>query len=445
NEKATVKHILRQLTEERGLDPPAALADMRFSFIKDLVSATVVEPRESKERARSRRIDKVLTGRFTAIPAFLVGMSLIFYLTFDGIGFWAQEWLASLIDNLTTGVDRLMNEGGVDEVIRSLVVDGVFGGVGSVLSFMPIIITLFFFLSLLEDSGYMARIAFVMDKLLRKIGLSGRSVVPLLVGFGCSVPGIMASRTLPSERDRRMTVLLTPFMSCTAKLPIYAFISAAFFPHCAARVMISLHLLGIVMAVVVALIFKKTMFRGEAVPFVMELPNYRMPSFKNVVRRLWDKASDFLRRAFTVIFMAGIVIWFLQTFDFRLSVVDNSHDSMLAWLAGLLSPVFEPMGFGDWRVTTSLLSGFMAKESVVSTAVVVFGSTSQMLATMGSVSAYALLVFCLLYTPCVAAIASVGRELGWRYAVGVIVGQCVLAWIVSFAIYNIMSMLPVAF
>ena len=443
NEKATVRHILQQLSEERGLDPAAALADMRFSFIKDLASATVVEPRESKERVRSRRIDKFLTGRFTAIPAFLVGMSLIFYLTFDGVGFVAQEWLASLIDNLTAVVDRLMKEGGVDNVIRSLVVDGVFGGVGSVLSFMPIIITLFFFLSILEDSGYMARIAFVMDKLLRKIGLSGRSVVPLLVGFGCSVPGIMASRTLPSERDRRMTVLLTPFMSCTAKLPIYAFISAAFFPDCAVWVMISLYLLGIVMAVVVALIFKKTMFRGEAVPFVMELPNYRMPSFKNVVRLLWEKASDFLRRAFTVIFMAGIVIWFLQTFDFHLSVVDNSHDSMLAWLAGLISPVFEPMGFGDWRVTTSLLSGFMAKESVVSTAVVVFGSTSQMLATMGSVSAYALLVFCLLYTPCVAAIAAVGREFGRRYALGVVVGQCVVAWIVSFLIYNIMSVFPI--
>ena len=440
NERATVRHILRQLEEERQLDPAAALADMRFSFITDLADRTVVEPLESKERARSRKMDSVLTGKWTAIPVFLAIMSLIFYMTFDGIGAILQGWLETGIDNLTVFVDTFFKAAGVNAVIHSLVLDGVFQGVGSVLSFMPVIVILFFFLSILEDSGYMARIAFVMDKLLRKIGLSGRSIVPLLIGFGCSVPGVMASRTLPSERDRRLTVLLTPFMSCTAKLPIYAFFSAAFFPDNAAVVMISLYLIGIVTGIVVALLFKKTLFRGEAVPFVMELPNYRMPGWRNVTRLLWDKSRDFIMRAFTVIFMASIVIWFLQTFDFQLHQVEDSHDSMLASVAGLISPLFEPLGFGDWRVTTSLLSGFMAKESVVSTITVVFGSVDTLLQTLTVSAAFALLVFCLLYTPCVAAVAAIRRELGSRYALGVVVGQCVLAWIVAFLAYTLFNM-----
>lgn len=440
NEQATVRHILRQLEEERGLDPSAALADMRFSFITELTSHTVVEPLESKERARSRYIDQVLTGKWTAIPMFLGIMSLIFFLTFNVIGLYLQEWLETGIEWATVGVDKLMAAANVNDVVHSLVIDGVFQGVGSVLSFLPIIVTLFFFLSILEDSGYMARIAFVMDKLLRKLGLSGRSIVPLLIGFGCSVPGIMASRTLPSERDRRLTIMLTPFMSCTAKLPIYAFFTAAFFPDCAALVMISLYVLGIVTGIVIALIFKKTLFRGEAVPFVMELPNYRMPGRKNVAHLLWDKASDFLIRAFTVIFAATIVIWFLQTFNFQLQVVSDSHDSILASLAGYLSPAFEPLGFGDWRITTSLLSGFMAKESVVSTLIVVFGSTSSLMQTLTVASAFSLLVFCLLYTPCVAAVASIRKELGNRYAVFVVVGQCVVAWLVAYLAHMVFNL-----
>ncbi len=438
NEQATVDHILRQLEEERGLDPSAALADMRFSFISGLTAHTVVQPKESKERVRSRRIDSVLTGKWTAIPCFLAIMSVVFWLTFSVIGLSLQNWLEEGIGWVTGEVDLFLSAANVNEVVRSLVVDGAFQGVGSVLGFMPIIVTLFFFLSLLEDSGYMARIAFVMDKLLRKIGLSGRSIVPLLIGFGCSVPSIMASRTLPSERDRRLTVLLTPFMSCTAKLPIYAFFSVAFFPDSAAWVMVSLYLTGIVVGIAMALVFKKTLFRGEPVPFVMELPNYRMPSLKNVVHLLWDKSRDFLQRAFTVIFVACIVIWFLQTFDFHLQVVDNSRDSMLASMAGFMSPVFRPLGFSDWRITTSLLSGFMAKESVVSTLLVMFGSAGAMHGVLALPSVLSLLVFCLLYTPCVAAVAAVNRELGARYAVAVVVVQCVVAWLVAYLAYAVM-------
>lgn len=439
NEQETVDHILRQLEEERGLDPSAALADMRFSFISGLTANTVAQPKESKERARSRRIDSILTGKWTAIPCFLAIMSLVFWLTFDVIGLYLQEWLEEAIGWVTAEADSLLAAADVNGVVRSLVVDGVFQGVGSVLSFLPIIVTLFFFLSLLEDSGYMARIAFVMDKLLRKIGLSGRSIVPLLIGFGCSVPSIMASRTLPSERDRRLTVLLTPFMSCTAKLPIYAFFSVAFFPDCAALVMVSLYIIGIVVGILMALVFKKTLFRGEPVPFVMELPNYRMPGMKNVVHLLWDKSRDFLQRAFTVIFVACIVIWFLQTFDFHLQAVDNSRDSMLASLAGFVSPVFSPLGFSDWRITTSLLSGFMAKESVVSTLLVMFGSAGAIQGVLALPAVMSLLVFCLLYTPCVAAVAAVNRELGSRYAVAVVIMQCLVAWLVAWLAYAVTS------
>ncbi len=439
NEQATVRHILRQLEEERGLDAAAALADMRFAFITDLTERTVMVPLESKERTRSRHIDQVLTGRWTALPVFLVIMSAVFLLTFNVIGLYLQEWLEAGVGWVTDKTDALLTAANVDPTVQSLVIDGVFEGVGSVHSFLPIIVTLFFFLSLLEDSGYMARIAFVMDKLLRKMGLSGRSIVPLLIGFGCSVPSIMASRTLPSERDRRLTILLTPFMSCTAKLPIYAFFCAAFFPEHAALVMISLYVIGIVTGIVVALIFKKTLFRGEAVPFVMELPNYRMPRWQNVLRLLWDKARDFLVRAFTVIFAATIVIWFLQTFDFSLHVVSDSRDSILASLAGYVSPIFQPLGFGDWRVTTSLLSGFMAKESVVSTITVVFGSTEALLQCLTTASAFSLLVFCLLYTPCVAAVASIRRELGGRYAFVVVCGQCLVAWVVAWIAYTLLT------
>ncbi len=441
NEQATVNHILRQLEEERGLDPSAALADMRFSFITGLTAHTVIQPKESKERARSRRIDSVLTGKWTAIPCFLAIMSLVFWLTFSVIGLYLQDLLAAGVDWVTSEVDAMLGAANVNAIVRSLVVDGAFQGVGSVLSFMPIIVTLFFFLSLLEDSGYMARIAFVMDKLLRKIGLSGRSIVPLLIGFGCSVPSIMASRTLPSERDRRLTVLLTPFMSCTAKLPIYAFFSMAFFPDKAAWVMVSLYIIGIVVGIMIALAFKKTLFRGEPVPFVMELPNYRMPGMKNVIHLLWDKSRDFLQRAFTVIFVACIVIWFLQTFDFHLQAVDNSHDSMLASLAGFMSPIFSPLGFSDWRITTSLLSGFMAKESVVSTLLVLFGSASAMQGVLALPSVLSLLVFCLLYTPCVAAVAAVNRELGSRYAVSVVVMQCIVAWFVAYVVHSLICII----
>ena len=434
NEQETVEHIIVQMEEERRLDRAAAIADMRFSFIRRICDAAVVRPHESREHARSVALDRVLTGRYTAIPAFIAIMGLVFYLTFNVVGAVLSGWLETGISMLSGAVERLLTAAGVSPVVHSLVIDGVFGGVGSVLSFLPFIVTLFFFLSLLEDSGYMARVAFVMDKLLRKIGLSGRSIVPMLVGFGCTVPGVMATRTLPSERDRKMTILLTPFMSCSAKLPIYAFFSAVFFPEHMALVMIGLYALGVVCGILMALLLKKTLFSGEPVPFVMELPNYRMPGAKNVALLLWEKAKDFLQRAFTVIFVATILIWFLQTFDMRLQVVADSHDSLLSAISGLLAPLFAPLGFGDWRVVTSLFSGFMAKESVVSSLVLLYGSTEVLLASLTPLAAASLLVFSLLYTPCVAAVSSIKRELGGKWAVGVVVGQCAIAWIAAFIV-----------
>ncbi len=431
NEKEALEHIIAQMETERGLDRAAAIAHMRFDFIENVCRETVVKPKESREHLRSMKMDRILTGKYTAIPCFVGIMALIFWLTFGLIGQGLADLMDMGISWLTDVVDAAMTAWNVNEVLHSLVIDGVFNGVGSVLSFLPIIVTLFFFLSILEDSGYMARVAFVMDKLLRKIGLSGRSIVPMLVGFGCTVPGVMASRTLPSERDRKMTILLTPFMSCSAKLPIYAFFTAAFFPKYGAFVMIALYFGGILVGVLMALLFGKTMFRGEAVPFVMELPNYRMPGAKNVGRLLWDKAKDFLQRAFTIIFMATIVIWFLQTFDIRLNVVTDSRDSILAVISGFLAPIFAPLGFGDWRISTALITGFLAKESVVATLSVLFGSTAVLTQTFSPVVAASLLVFCLLYTPCVAAVASVKRELGTKWAVGVVIGQCVIAWIVA--------------
>ena len=427
NEREMLGHIILQMETERGLDRSAAIADMRFSFIQELVDATVVKPHESREHLRSQRIDRFLTGKYTAIPAFIGIMGLVFFLTFNVIGAWLQGLLEEGIAWLTAVVDNALVSWEVNDAVRSLVVDGVFTGVGSVLSFLPIIVTLFFFLSLLEDTGYMARVAFVMDKLLRKIGLSGRSIVPMLIGFGCTVPGVMASRTLPSERDRKMTILLTPFMSCSAKLPIYGFFTAAFFPGRGGLVMVGLYFLGIAIGILVALIFKNTLFRGEAVPFVMELPNYRMPGMKNVGQLLWDKAKDFLQRAFTVIFLATIVIWFLQTFDLRLQIVQDSQNSILALVASYIAPVFKPLGFGDWRISTALITGFIAKESVVSTLMVLVGDGITSLLTVGT--AVPLLVFCLLYTPCVAAIASVRRELGGRWALGMVAMQCGIAWV----------------
>ena len=427
NEREMLEHIILQMETERGLDRSAAIADMRFSFIQELVDATVVKPHESREHLRSQRIDRFLTGKYTAIPAFIGIMGLVFFLTFNVIGAWLQGLLEDGIAWLTAVVDNALVSWEVNDAVRSLVVDGVFTGVGSVLSFLPIIVTLFFFLSLLEDTGYMARVAFVMDKLLRKIGLSGRSIVPMLIGFGCTVPGVMASRTLPSERDRKMTILLTPFMSCSAKLPIYGFFTAAFFPGRGGLVMVGLYFLGIAIGILVALIFKNTLFRGEAVPFVMELPNYRMPGMKNVGQLLWDKAKDFLQRAFTVIFLATIVIWFLQTFDLRLQIVQDSQNSILALVASYIAPVFKPLGFGDWRISTALITGFIAKESVVSTLMVLVGDGITSLLTVGT--AVPLLVFCLLYTPCVAAIASVRRELGGRWALGMVAMQCGIAWV----------------
>lgn len=429
NEQEMLEHIISQMEEERGLDRAAAIADMRFSFLQKLCDQTVVRPRESKEHERSRRIDAFLTGKYTAIPAFVGIMALVFFLTFNVIGAWFQALLEGGISWLTVWVDEALTAWGVNAVLHSLVIDGIFNGVGSVLSFVPIIVTLFFFLSLLEDSGYMARVAFVMDKLLRKIGLSGRSIVPMLIGFGCTVPGVMASRTLPSERDRKMTILLTPFMSCSAKLPIYGFFTAAFFPGRGGLIMVALYFLGILVGILMALLSKRTIFKGEAVPFVMELPNYRMPGIQNVAHLLWDKAKDFLQRAFTVIFLATIVVWFLQTFDFQLNVVADSQNSILAVIAGVISPLFVPLGFGDWRVSTALIAGFMAKESVVSTLSVLFGSTEQLLVALTPLAVASLLAFCLLYTPCVAAIASIRRELGGKWAVGVVVGQCVIAWV----------------
>lgn len=434
NEKDMLEHIICQMEEERGLDRSAAIADMRFSFIQKLCDETVVKPHESKEHERSRAIDRILTGKYTAIPAFVCIMAMVFWLTFNVIGAWLQGLLEQGIDALTALTDSALSAWEVSPLLHSLVIDGIFGGIGSVLSFLPIIVTLFFFLSLLEDSGYMARIAFVMDKLLRKIGLSGRSIVPMLIGFGCTVPGVMASRTLPSERDRKLTIMLTPFMSCTAKLPIYGFFTAAFFPGKGALIMVGLYFLGIVIGILCALISKGTMFKGEAVPFVMELPNYRMPGAKNVAMLLWDKAKDFLQRAFTVIFIAAIVVWFLQTFDFRLNIVSDSHDSMLAVIAGFIAPIFIPLGFGDWRISTSLIAGFMAKESVVSTLTVLLGGTDGIVTTITPLAAASLLVFCLLYTPCVAAIASIKRELGGKWALGIVVWQCLVAWAAAFVI-----------
>lgn len=429
NEKEMLEHIIQQMETERGLDRAAAIADMRFSFIQKLCSQTVVKPKESREHERSRKLDRFLTGKYTAFPSFIGIMAVVFWLTFNVIGAWLQGLLETAIDWLTTITDAALTAGNVNEALHSLVIDGIFNGVGSVVSFVPIIVVLFFFLSILEDSGYMARVAFVMDKLLRKIGLSGRSIVPMLVGFGCTVPGVMASRTLPSERDRKMTIMLTPFMSCTAKLPIYGFFTAAFFPGHGALIMIGLYFTGIIAAILVALISKNTAFKGEAVPFVMELPNYRMPGAKNVARLLWDKAKDFLQRAFTVIFLATIVVWFLQTFDFALNIVDDSQTSILAVIAGAIAPIFTPLGFGDWRISTALITGFIAKESVVSTLTVLFGSTGTLLTALSPLAAASLLIFCLLYTPCVAAIASIKRELGGKWALSIVIGQCAIAWI----------------
>ena len=442
NEREMLEHIIVQMETERGLDRAAAIADMRFSFIQELVDATVIKPHESKEHLRSQKIDRILTGKYTAIPAFIGIMGLVFLLTFNVIGAWLQGLLENAIQWLTLLVSNALVSWEVNEAVRSLVVDGIFTGVGSVLSFLPIIVTLFFFLSILEDTGYMARVAFVMDKLLRKIGLSGRSIVPMLIGFGCTVPGVMASRTLPSERDRKMTILLTPFMSCSAKLPIYGFFTAAFFPKHSGLVMVGLYFLGIAVGILVALIFKNTLFRGEAVPFVMELPNYRMPGLKNVGQLLWDKAKDFLQRAFTVIFLATIVIWFLQTFDLHLQIVQDSQDSILALVASRIAPVFKPLGFGDWRISTALITGFIAKESVVSTLMVLVGDGITTLLTVGA--AAPLLVFCLLYTPCVAAIASVRRELGGKWALCMVALQCAIAWVCACLLRTIMLLAGVA-
>ena len=435
NEKETLEHIIVQMETERGLDRAAAIADMRFTFIEKICKETVVKPHESREHMRSVKMDKVLTGRFTAIPCFIAIMGLVFFLTFNVIGSALSNLLQLGIDSLTHLTDQLLTAAHINSVLHSLLIDGIFNGVGSVLSFLPIIVTLFFFLSLLEDSGYMARVAFVMDKLLRKIGLSGRSIVPMLVGFGCTVPGVMASRTLPSERDRKMTILLTPFMSCSAKLPIYSFFAAAFFPGHGALVMITLYFGGIAIGILMALLLRSTLFHGEAVPFVMELPNYRLPGAKNVTQLLWEKAKDFLQRAFTVIFLATIVIWFLQTFDLHLNLVTDSQNSILAAVAGLIAPVFTPLGFGDWRISTALITGFMAKESVVATLSILFGSTASLQAVLTPLSAAALLAFCLLYTPCVAAVASIKRELGGKWAAMVVVGQCVIAWLAAYLVH----------
>ena len=440
NEKEMIEHIIVQMEQERGLDRAAAIADMRFHFIHQLVEQTVVKPRQSKEQLRSARIDRFLTGRYTAIPAFVGIMALVFYLTFGVIGLALQNLLEVGIDALTAAVDSTLTAWNVNAAVHSLVIDGVFTGVGSVLSFLPIIVTLFFFLSLLEDTGYMARVAFVMDKLLRRIGLSGRSIVPMLIGFGCTVPGVMASRTLPSERDRKMTILLTPFMSCSAKLPIYSLFAAAFFPEHAALVMVSLYFLGIAVGILMAILLKGTVFKGEAVPFVMELPNYRLPGLKNVVQLLWEKARDFLQRAFTVIFAATIIIWFLQSFDLRLSLTTDPQQSILAWLASGIAPLFAPLGFADWRVSTALITGFMAKESVVSTLTILYGSSAAFAAALSPAAAAPLLVFCLLYTPCIAAVASVKRELGGKWAFIMVANQCIVAWLAAFVTRLIMML-----
>ena len=440
NEKEMIEHIIVQMEQERGLDRAAAIADMRFHFIHQLVDQTVVKPRQSKEQLRSAQIDRFLTGRYTAIPAFVGIMALVFYLTFGVIGLALQNLLEVGIDALTAAVDSTLTAWNVNAAVHSLVIDGIFTGVGSVLSFLPIIVTLFFFLSLLEDTGYMARVAFVMDKLLRRIGLSGRSIVPMLIGFGCTVPGVMASRTLPSERDRKMTILLTPFMSCSAKLPIYSLFAEAFFPEHAALVMVSLYFLGIAVGILMAILLKSSVFKGEAVPFVMELPNYRLPGLKNVVQLLWEKARDFLQRAFTVIFVATIIIWFLQSFDLRLSLTADPQQSILAWLASGIAPLFAPLGFADWRVSTALITGFMAKESVVSTLTILYGSSAAFAAALSPAAAAPLLVFCLLYTPCIAAVASVKRELGGKWALIMVANQCIVAWLAAFGTRLIMML-----
>ena len=429
NETEMIEHIILQMENERGLDRSAAMADMRFSFIQRVCAQTVRKPHESRERTRSEKIDRILTGKYTAIPAFIGIMGLVFFLTFNVIGAWLQGILEQMIDALSAAADAALSAAGVNEVIHGLIIDGIFAGVGSVLSFLPIIVTLFFFLSILEDSGYIARVAFVMDRLLRRIGLSGRSIVPMLIGFGCTVPAVMATRTLPSERDRRMTILLTPFMSCTAKLPIYAFFVNAFFPKRGGLIMVGLYVLGILTGILVALLYRNTLFKGEAVPFVMELPNYRMPGAKNVLQLLWEKAKDFLQRAFSVILVATVVVWLLQSFDTHFRLVTDSHDSILAMIAGVLTPVMRPAGLGDWRICVSLISGFMAKESVVSTLEILFGQN--VAGALTPLTAASLLVFSLLYTPCVAAIASIRRELGSRWAVSVVLWQCAVAWIAA--------------
>lgn len=435
NETEMLEHIVQQMETEREVDRCAAIADMRFDFIERLCEQTVIKPKESKERIRSEKIDRILTGKYTAIPCFIGIMVLVFYLTFNVIGAWLQGILELGINKISALVDAALTAGHVNNAIHSLVIDGIFTGVGSVLSFLPIIVTLFFFLSLMEDSGYIARVAFVMDKLLRKIGLSGRSIVPMLIGFGCTVPAVMATRTLTSERDRKMTILLTPFMSCTAKLPIYSFFVSVFFPGKGGFIMAGLYLLGIVVGILIALLYNGTLFKGEPVPFVMELPNYRLPGAKNVMQLLWEKAKDFLQRAFTVILLATIVVWFLQSFNVHLNLVNDSADSMLAIIAGWLVPLFKPLGMGDWRICTALISGFMAKESVVSTLGVLFGGSIS--TVLSSATAASILVFSLLYTPCVAAIASVKRELGSRWAVGVVIWQCVIAWVAAWIIHVI--------
>ena len=437
NEKEMVEHIICQMEEERGLDRAAAIADMRFDFIKKLCAETVVKPKESKEHERSRKIDKVLTGKYTAIPSFILIMGLVFVLTFNVIGAFLQNLLQLGIDSLAGIIDRAFTAWNVNETLHSLVIQGIFEGVGSVVSFVPIIVTLFFFLSMLEDSGYIARVAFVTDKLLRKLGLSGRSIVPMLIGFGCTVPGVMASRTLPSERDRKMTILLTPFMSCSAKLPIYGFITAMFFPKYAGLIMVGLYFTGIICGILTALVFKKTLFRGEPVPFVMELPNYRIPALKNVLHLLWDKAKDFLERAFSIIFLATIIVWILQNFSFSLNAVTDSKDSILAVIAGFIAPLFAPLGLNDFRISTALITGFIAKESVVSTLTVLFGGEAAVMAAISPLAAMALLVFCLLYTPCAASIAAVKRELGRKWALFMIVFQCAIAWIMAFLVHSV--------
>ncbi len=440
NERDMIEHIICQMEKERGLDRAAAIADMRFCYIEKVCEATVVKPKESREHMRSRRLDRVLTGKYTAIPAFIGIMALVFWLTFEVVGAGLAALLEAGIEKLTGWAALALAAGDVNETLCSLIIDGIFNGVGSVLGFLPIIVTLFFFLSMLEDSGYMARVAFFMDKLLRRIGLSGRSIVPMLVGFGCTVPGVMASRTLSSERDRKMTILLTPFMSCSAKLPIYAFFTAAFFPEHGGLVMCGLYFTGIAAGILAALVMKRSIFRGEPVPFVMELPNYRMPGMKNVMQLLWEKAKDFLQRAFTVIFLATIIIWVLQTFDLQFNVVTNPQDSILAMAAGVIAPLFDPLGFGDWRISTALITGFMAKESVVSTLSVLIPSEEVLYTLLTPLNAAALLIFCLLYTPCVAAVAAIRRELGTKWAAAVVIGQCVIAWLAAFAVHVIGSM-----